>query len=69
MGRKIRETIIYEGQQTDQQSKNQEEDSRLVVKEKKSLSKRYKNLLQKIRERDSKKGKKNRLFEKNENKE
>ena len=40
-----------------------------ICEEKKSLSKRYKNLLQKIRERDSKKGKKNRLFEKNENKE
>ena len=57
MGRKIRD-VIYEGQQTDQQSKNQEEDSRLVVKEKKSLSKRYKNLLQKIRERGRRKARK-----------
>ena len=45
MGRKVREMVICEGQQTDQQSKNQEEDSRLV-KVQISLSKKCKKLLQ-----------------------
>ena len=46
MGRKIREKDICEGQQTDQQSKNQEEDSRLVEEEHISLTERSKKRLQ-----------------------